>query len=237
MITYDEVMEKLRELGSDQTKQTFLRHGAKEPIFGVKVGDLKKFLVKHVKKHQELALNLYQSGNSDAMYLAGLCVNPKQMTKEQLQQWAEQANWYMLSEYTVAQVTAESPYALELARDWISSNEEHLASAGWSTYANYLSITPDEKIDYDEIKFLLKKVEGTIHEAQNRVRYVMNGFIIAVGAWYEPLLDEAKRVANTIDKVQVNMGETACKVPYAKDYIAKMEKMNKIGNKRKTCIC
>ena len=49
------------------------------------------------------------------------------------------------------------------------------------------------KIDYDEIKFLLKKVEGTIHEAQNRVRYVMNGFIIAVGAWYEPLLDEAKR--------------------------------------------
>ena len=33
------------------------------------------------------------------------------------------------------------------------------------------------------------------------------------------------------------MGETACKVPYAKDYIAKMEKMNKIGNKRKTCIC
>ena len=80
-------------------------------------------------------------------------------------------------------------------------------------------------------------MEGTIHEAQNRVRYVMNGFIIAVGAWYEPLLDEAKRVANTIGKVQVNMGETACKVPYAKDYIAKMEKMNKIGNKRKTCIC
>ena len=37
--------------------------------------------MKHVKKHQELALNLYQSGNSDAMYLAGLCVNPKQMTK------------------------------------------------------------------------------------------------------------------------------------------------------------
>ena len=40
MITYDEVMEKFRESGSDQTKKTFLRHGAKEPIFGVKVGDL-----------------------------------------------------------------------------------------------------------------------------------------------------------------------------------------------------
>lgn len=50
MITYVEVMEKLRELGSEQTKQTFIRHGAKEPIFDVKVGDLKMFLVKHVKK-------------------------------------------------------------------------------------------------------------------------------------------------------------------------------------------
>ena len=237
MITYDEVMEKLRELGSEQTKQTFIRHGAKEPIFGVKVGDLKMFLVKHLKKQHELALELYQSGNSDAMYLAGLCVNPKQMTKEQLQQWAEQANWYMISEYTVAQVAAESPYALELARNWIASNEENLASSGWSTYANYLSITPDEEIDYDEVKFLLHKAETTIHEAQNRVRYVMNGFIIAVGAWYKPLLDEAKRGAGTIGKVQVNMGETACKVPDANGYIAKMEKMNKIGKKRKTCIC
>lgn len=237
MITYEEVMGKLKELGSEQTKKTFLRHGAKEPIFGAKVGDLKKFLVKHVKKNQELALELYQSGNSDAMYLAGLCVNPKQMTVEQLQQWAEQANWYMLSEYTVAQVTAESHYALELARNWISSDEEHLASAGWSTYANYLSITPDEEIDHDEVSSFLHKVEATVHEEQNRVRYVMNGFVIAVGAWYEPLLDEVKRIADVIGKVQVNMGETACKVPLAKDYIAKMEKMNKVGHKRKTCIC
>lgn len=48
-LTVDEVMSKLEEMGTEQTKHTFLRHGAVEPLFGVKVGDMKK-LVKDVKK-------------------------------------------------------------------------------------------------------------------------------------------------------------------------------------------
>ncbi|MBW5446050.1 hypothetical protein GE107_08245 [Cohnella sp. CFH 77786] len=40
-------------------------------------------------------------------------------------------------------IAAESPHALELAREWIASPEEMIAVAGWSTYANYLSITPN----------------------------------------------------------------------------------------------
>ena len=136
-------MEKLEELGSEQTKNTFINHGASGSVFGVKVGDLKK-LVKHVKKDQGLALALYDTGNSDAMYLAGLSVNPKLMTKETLQNWVQKANWYLLAEYTVAGVAAESPFALDLAREWMDSDEEMTAVAGWNTYANYLSITSDE---------------------------------------------------------------------------------------------
>ena len=40
-MTYEEMMQKLEELGSEQTKRTFSNHGAQEPYFGVKVGDLK----------------------------------------------------------------------------------------------------------------------------------------------------------------------------------------------------
>lgn len=92
-------------MGSEQTKSTYIRHGAKEPFFGVKIGDMKK-LVKHVKKDQVLALQLYESGNYDAMYLAGLSINPKTITKEQLQHWVEGANWHSPAEYTVARVAA-----------------------------------------------------------------------------------------------------------------------------------
>ncbi len=235
-MNFEEIMQKLEELGSEQTKRIYLNHGAKEPYFGVKIGDLKK-LVKFVKKDHELAIQLFNSGNHDAMYLAGLSVNPKLISKETLQEWAKKAYWYMIAEYTVAQVAAESDYALELAREWMKSEEEMVAVCGWSTYANYISITPDEKLDLNEIKTLLKQVKNTIHNERNRVRYVMNGFVISVGAYVADLNEEAKEVAEYIGKVQVDVGNTTCKVPLATDYIKKVEDKNRVGMKRKTCIC
>jgi 3-methyladenine DNA glycosylase AlkD len=233
---YDEIMTMLKELGSEETKQIYSNHGVQEPYYGVKIGDLKK-LVKYVKKDHELALQLFQSGNHDAMYLAGLSVNPKLISKETLQDWAKKAYWYMIAEYTVAGVAAESPYALELARDWMCSDNEMIAVCGWSTYANYLSITPDEHLNIAELRALLNQVKNTIHKERNRVRYVMNGFVISVGTYVVELTEEVKRVAIDIGKVQVDVGNTACKVPFAKEYISKVEGKNRIGVKRKTCIC
>ncbi|MBB6693757.1 DNA alkylation repair protein [Cohnella xylanilytica] len=235
-VTLEEIMDKLEQLGTEQTKRTFVRHGAKEPLFGVKVGDLKK-LVKDVKKDQSLARALYDTGNSDAMYLAGLTVDPKTATKDMLRDWARAANWYMLAEYAVAGVAAESPHALELAREWIASGEETVASCGWSAYANYILITPDDRLDLNEIRSLLRRAETGIREAANRVRYTMNGFVIAVGSSVEALHEEALEAARAIGKVDVDMGGTACKVPLAEDYIAKIKAAGKLGAKKKTCIC
>ncbi|MBM7620931.1 3-methyladenine DNA glycosylase AlkD [Bacillus tianshenii] len=231
-----ELMIELEALGSEQTKNIYYNHGAQGEVFGVKVGDLKK-LVKYVKKNQALALELFETGNHDAMYLAGLAVNPKEMTKEQLQVWVEKASWYMQSEYTVASVTAESPYAMELAREWIHSSDEQIATAGWSVYANYLSITDDSLLDKEELRRLLHHVKETIHEEKNRVRYVMNGFVISVGCYVKELHEEAMEVAGHIGKVYVDVGQTACKVPLATEYIQKVETRGKLGVKRKTCIC
>jgi len=52
-----EVMSRLEALGTEQTRRTFRRHGAVEPFFGVKVGDLKP-LAKQLKGRQNLALEL-----------------------------------------------------------------------------------------------------------------------------------------------------------------------------------
>ncbi|TDL52678.1 DNA alkylation repair protein [Paenibacillus dendritiformis] len=235
-MTVEDIMKKLEAMGSEQTKKTFIRHGAPGPLFGVKIGDLKK-LVKDVKKDQALARALYETGNSDAMYLAGLTVNPKMMDKETLQAWAKKANWYALAEYTVAGVAAESPYALELAREWMQSSDEMIATCGWSTYANYVSITKDECLDLEEIRRLLQQIAATIHSEKNRVCYTMNMFVIVVGSYVRPLHEEAVSVAEAIGKVEVHMGQTACKVPDAVPYIEKTVAAGKLGTRKKTCIC
>lgn len=232
----EDMMKQLESLGTGQTKKTLMRHGAPEPLFGVRIGDLKK-LVKHVKKNQELALRLYDTGNYDAMYLAGLSVDPKRLTKEQLRDWASKANCHTIAECTVAAVAAESAFALELANEWMASEEELIASCGWNTMTHYISVTPDEELDLDALRVLLRQVSDRIHEERNRVRYTMNGFVIGVGSFVKPLAGEAAAVAEKIGKVSVDVGDTACKVPVAADYIRKVEAAGKLGAKRKTCIC
>ena len=65
----------------------------------------------------------------------------------------------------------------------------------------------------------------------------MNGFVIAVGGGVKPLSKRAKAVAKKLGKVDVQMGGTSCKVPLALEMITKIEKMGRVGKKRKTIKC
>lgn len=237
MATATKILAELKKKGSAQTRKTFARHGAPEDtLFGVKVGDLKP-IAKQLKGEQQLACELYESGISDAMYLAGMVADGSQMKKSQLDKWAKQATWYMISEYTVPGVAAESPFARELALKWIKSRKDSIASCGWCTYTGIVATQPDDELDLEEIENLLDKVAKEISDAPNRVRYTMNGFVIGVGAYVKPLLKKAQAVAKKIGTVNVEMGDTACKVPLATETITKIEKMGRVGKKRKTMKC
>lgn len=236
MSTVQEVMQALEAKGTEQTRKTFRNHGAGDNMFGVKVSDL-KVIAKTLRGDQTLALELYETGNSDAMYLAGMVVDGKKMTKAQLNDWAKKAGWSMISEYTVPWVASESPHGRDLAMKWIDSKKDSLATAGWNTYSGLLATIDDDDLDLDEIKALLKRIEKEIDGASSRVRYCMNGFVISVGTYVTSLSKEAKATAKKLGKVEVDMGGTACKVPNAIDYIAKVEKMGRVGKKRKTIRC
>ena len=238
----EQMMQELEALGSAQTQKIWTNHGAKGPMFGVKVGDMKT-LIKKLKKatgkkeDQALASALYATGNVDAMYFAGLIAEPDVITPEELDRWAHDATFYMVSEYAVAGTAAESPHGWALGLRWIESDVPHVACAGWATLAGCLAVRPDEALDHDKIRELLLHIQEHIHGARNRVRYTMIGFVISVGCYIESLCPLAKEVAEAVGKVQVNVGKTSCKVPFAPDYIDKVVKMGRLGKKRKMVRC
>ena len=235
-MTLNEVMNELKSYGNDSTKKIFINHGAREPFYGVKVQDLKK-LVKKIRKDYELSIELYDTGNSDAMYLAGLIADEKAMTRQDLQKWVEGAYWYMISDYTVPWIAAESNFGMELAMEWIESDQEFIASAGWATLSSLVSIKSDDELDIEILSSLLDRVEKEIHSAQNRVRYSMNGFVISTGSYVKTLTDKAIGIGKNIGKVNVDMGGTACKVPLATQYIQKVIDRGSLGKKRKMARC
>src|SRR5947207_3874862 len=109
-MTAKDIVAELKKLGNAQTKKTWMTHGAREPCLGVKVEDLKK-IQKRVKMDYQLALDLYDTGIADAMYLAGLIADDAKMSKKDLQQWVEKATWGMVAQYTVPRVASARPHA------------------------------------------------------------------------------------------------------------------------------
>ncbi len=236
MNTVKQVLAELEKLGSEQTRKIYARHGIDGDVYGVKVGDLKK-VAKKIKGNQELACELYDTGNHDAMYLAGIVADGSKMTKQQLESWAKASKNSWHCDYTVPGVATESKHTHSLALKWMKSRKEPIACAGWNTYVGLIATRADDELDLDEIKSLLNQIVDTIDDAPNGVRYVMNGFVIAVGTYVKPLLRQAKSTAKKIGKVEVDMGDTSCKVPLATEYIAKVESMGRVGKKRKTIKC
>src|SRR5260370_2748316 len=233
VMTVEEIVEELRPLGKDSYKKVLLNHGIREPMFGVKIEDMKK-IQKRIKKDYQLALDLYDTGIYDAMYLAGLIADDLKMSKKDLQHWVENTNGAMTCEYTVPWVASESLHGRELALKWIDSRKESIAAAGWATLSSLVAIKDDADLDLAELKQLLQRIPKTIHEQPNRVRYTMNGFVIAVGSYVKSLTTLAIQTAGKIGAVTVDMAETACKVPSSPDYIKKVQQRGAIGKKRKT---
>ena len=139
--------------------------------------------------------------------------------------------------YTVAWVATENEHARELAMKWIGSKKVSTAISGWATYSGIVATRPDAELDLAEIKGLLDHVVREIRNTPDNVRYLMNAFVISVGGYVQPLLKQAKAAAKQVGTVQVDMGDTACQVPNATAYIEKIEKMGRVGKKRKTMKC
>jgi 3-methyladenine DNA glycosylase AlkD len=230
------ILDEIKPLGSESYKKILMRHGVREPVYGVKIEHLKK-IQKRVKKDYQLALDLYDTGVYDAMYLAGLIADERRMTREDLQRWLARATSATLCDHTVPWVAAESAHGRELALEWIEAKQESVASAGWGTLSGLVALKPDGELDMKELKRLLARVAKTIHASPDRMRYAMNGFVIAVGTYVAPLSDDAVAAAKKIGTVDVDMGDTACQVPDAAAHIEKVRKRGTIGKKRKTVRC
>jgi 3-methyladenine DNA glycosylase AlkD len=141
-MTAKEIIAELKKLGTEPSKEMWMKHGAQEPCLGVKVEDMKK-IQKRVKMDYQLALDLYDSGIADAMYLAGLIADDARMTKKHLQKWVENATWHMIGEYTVPWVASSGPHGRDMALKWMDSKNEAIASSGWGTYSSLVAITED----------------------------------------------------------------------------------------------
>jgi len=221
-----QAMKLLKAAGSEQTRKTYTRHGAAGEIYGVRYGDLEK-IRKQIGVDQNLADQLWATGNHDARTLATQIADPNQMTQPKLDAWAKTAN-SQFSLDAVASLAMRTKHAMKCFEKWMKSKQEWTAAAGWHVLAGGCCGRPGtapSPIEAQPDSFFekqLEHIEKNIHASPNRVRYSMNGALIAIGGRGGALEKKALAAAKRIGKVEVDHGETSCKTPDAYSYIEKM---------------
>src|SRR5688572_23798903 len=128
-LSLSDAMSILEKSGSAQTRKTYARHGAEEPMFGVSFATLKS-MQKRIGVDHDLARGLWETGNFDARNLAVKVVDPARMSPSDLDRWAGGRRLRMW-DGDVAALACETPHARGRAEKWLAAKGENLRSVGW----------------------------------------------------------------------------------------------------------
>lgn len=215
---FDEVMAELRSLGTEQTRRTYRRHGAAEPLFGVRFGDLRP-LAKRLGTDHALARQLWASGNTDARLLACMVADPERVSEAELDAWLDDIDSYFLVDTFVAEIASKREGRLERAERWIASDRDRTAQAGWDLM-NLVALSSEPVAD-EYFAAQLATIAERIGSYGNWTRRSASNTITGIGLRSAALEAAARHTAEAMGTVEFDPGQTSCVMP---DPIAYLEK-------------
>jgi len=213
-----EVLDQLRAAGKESFRKTYLRHGVREPLFGVSTADLKS-LKKKIKTDDALARELWRSGSYEARVLSTMIADASRLDEATLDAWSRDLDSYPLVD-AFGELVSRTPHARAKAEQWIAADDESIESAGWKILA-HLALK-DATLPDSYFATHVEAIRRAIGTAKNRVKHEMNNALIAIGGRNDALEAKAITAAKAIGTIDVDHGNTACVTPDAIAYIAKM---------------
>src|SRR5438876_1728121 len=106
--TLEETLKALEARGQANIRAMNARNGAPDNQFGVKLGDIRA-IAKSIKTNHELGLELWGSGNLEAMFLATLIMKPTLISAEDLDQMVASVDYGWLADWLMTNVVKQHP--------------------------------------------------------------------------------------------------------------------------------
>lgn len=226
-MTLDECIRLLEKHADPSTRKIYLNGKAKEPVLGVKMGDLRK-MAQNIKTDHELAQLLYASGIHEARMLGGMVCDSKQTTRAMLNRWVNQASSALIAERCVAPLAVNRNDAWDIADDWAKNSEESIACAGFAIYGMLFSHIADQDLDLQKVKNILLDIESCIKSKPPYLQYAMNNCLIMAGIYIQPLIEYCKQMAMRIGYITPILKVNNCNIQSALDYIVRYAPRTKV---------
>lgn len=213
-MTKVEVMALLKENSDERGLKHWNKLGGDSgglKSFGIGLTRLRK-LAKQIGRDHKLALQLWKTKNHDAKIVGLLIDDPKQLTREQIEEQVEGVDPGSLS-HVFSSCDATLPkasFAFDVAKDWIVARDELRRRCGYGLVYE-LSKNMRNKALTDEF-FLgcLKRIDEEIDEEESWVRLSMGGAVMGIGKRNKKLNKAAVKLAKRISPVEYDAGDTSC---------------------------
>jgi 3-methyladenine DNA glycosylase AlkD len=209
-----DVMAELAALEDPRIREVNARHGDDH---GVNLGGLRG-LAKRLKTQQDLARDLWETGDTAARLLALLICRPKAFERSELDTMLRQARTPKVHDWLVNYVVRKSPHAEELRRAWSADPDPVVASAGWALTTERVAKQPDGL----DLPGLLDVIDAEMQDAPDRLQWAMNHCLAQIGIEHERHRARAIDIGERLHVLEDYPTPPGCTSPFAPVWITEM---------------
>jgi 3-methyladenine DNA glycosylase AlkD len=208
------VLAELATLEDPRARAVNEKHGDDH---GVNLGKLRA-LAKRLKTHQELARELWETGDTAARLLALLICRPKAFERAELDGMVREARVPKVHDWLVNYVVKKNPHAEELRVAWFADADPVVASAGWALTTERVAKQPGGL----DLAGLLDVIEAELKDAPDRLQWAMNHCLAQIGIEHAGQRARAIAIGERLEVLKDYPTPPNCTSPFAPVWITEM---------------
>jgi len=196
---YEEVIQKLQSLANPENVKGMERYGINpKNNLGISIYQLRP-LAKEIGRSHPLALKLWDSKIHDARLLACFIDDPKKVTADQMDAWAEDFDSWDICDQACTSLFDLSPLAYEKVYQWADYEKEFVKRGAFSLIAG-LAVHDKTATDKKFEEFFPIIIKHSVDE-RNYVKKAVNWALRNIGKRNLHLNKRAIEIAKEIQKI------------------------------------
>ncbi|MGM1018229.1 MAG: DNA alkylation repair protein [Actinomycetota bacterium] len=209
--------DALRELAALEDPKMRAANEKRGDDHGINLSRMRA-LAKRIRTNQDLARELWGTGETAARLLAMLICRPKDFTADELDSMLRETDVPKVNDWFVNYVAKKSPVAEEMRLRWFDDPDPTVAAAAWSLTA--VRVVKDaDGLDLDH---LLDLIERDMKDAPPRPQWSMNDTLAYIGIHHPAYRDRAVAIGERLQVLADYPTPPGCTSPYAPLWIGEM---------------
>lgn len=212
--TVPALLAELAALDNPKIRAVNEKHGDDH---GVNLTQLRA-VAKRLKTQQDLARELWATGDTAARLLALLICRPKAFDRAELDTMLRDARTPKVHDWLVNYVVKKNPHAEDLRLSWFTDPDPVVASAGWALTSERVVKRPDGL----DLAALLDTIEAEMADAPDRLQWAMNTCLAQIGIEHPGYRARALDIGERLKVLADYPTPPNCTSPFAPIWITEM---------------